>query len=164
MITQLNVQPMDEENYLKYFALFSLVIGTIFISGVLESFISQYFFNESVVTTSLNIIRVFLYISMVVIIFRMSAPANRVLKKTLYWGNFQDEYLNYISAKGYNYAFNFVFLYLVVAYLFIDLFGEFPESISLVQDLQGFCELSAGLMLICYALVVLYLLKGADDE
>ncbi len=36
MITQLNVQPMDEENYLKYFALFSLVIGTIFISGVLE--------------------------------------------------------------------------------------------------------------------------------
>jgi len=164
MITQLNVQPMDEENYLKCFALFSLAIGTIFISGVIESFILQYFSNESVVAISLNFIRVCLYISMAIIIFKMSAPANRVLKKTLYWGNFQDEYLNFISAKGYNYAFNFIFFYLVISYFLIELFWTFPENVSVVEGLTGFCELSVGLMLICYALVVLYLLKGDDDE
>ncbi len=164
MTTQMNVQPMDEQNFLKRNALLCLILAGYFIFDIFYTQLDEALLDYSLLKNSLLFIGVVISIAMVVILVKTCKSANRITKDTSYYGNFQDEYLNFINIKGYKYAFNFTSVYFLIVYILTDFDGTWISDITMEISIQEFCKLSMGFIFISYALPVLYMLKGADDE
>jgi hypothetical protein len=164
MTKQVNVKPMDEQSYLMRNALLSVILGTSFVGESIYSHFEQYLQSHSLINAGVSIIGGGIFIGMIVMLIKTLNSANKVLKKTFYYGNFEDEYLNYINAKGYKYACNFILFFCFVIYILSDFNGTVASELMLSTSTREFCQLTVGLIFISYALPVLYLLKGADDE
>jgi len=164
MTTQLDVKPMDEQSYLMRNALLGVILGAWFLGESLHGYFEQYLQSHSMISLAVSILGGVIFISMMVILIKVMKSANKVQKKTFYYGNFEDEYLNYVNAKGYKYAFNFILIFFFVVYFLSGLDGTVASEVALSISIREFCQLTVGLIFISYALPVLYLLKGADDE
>ena len=164
MTAQMNVQPIDEQNFLKRNALLCLILAGYFIFDIFYTQLGEVLIDYPLLKNSLLFIGAVLFISMVVILFKTCKSANRVAKNTSYFGNFHDEYLNFMNIKGYKYAFNFTSVYFLIVYILADFDGTWISGITTVISIQDFCKLSMGFIFISYALPVLYMLKGADGE
>jgi hypothetical protein len=161
MTIQVNVQPIDEQNFLKRNALLCLLLGLFFSSDLIYTVFQQQISAVPLLKYSLMLFGFFIFIAMLVMLVRTMDSANKITKETFYYGNFQDEYLNYINAKGYKYAFNFALFYLLSTYYITSVWGNDLASIINISELSKF---SAGIVFISYALPVLYMLNGTDDE
>jgi len=164
MTAQVNVLPIDEQNYLKRNALLCLVLGVLFSFSFFYILFEQDISSMPILENSLLFVGAVIFISMMVICFKTINSANRVKKDTFYCGNFQDEYLNHVNLKGYKYVFNFVCFYFIT--IFICTGPTISEAIDFLPliSIRDFCLLTMGLIFISYALPVLYMLKGGDDE
>ncbi len=164
MSAQMNVKPIDEQNYLKGNALLSLVLGVLFSFSFFYMLFEESISTSPVLEGGLLFVGSIIFIAAMVICFKTVNSANRVKKDTFYCGNFQDEYLNHVNLKGYKYVFNFVSFYFIT--IFICTGPTSSEAIDFLPliSIRDFCMLTMGLVFISYALPVLYLLKDAEDE
>jgi hypothetical protein len=164
MSAKLTVQPIDEQNYLKHNALLCLVLGVLFSFSFFYIIFEQGISSMPILENSLLFIGAVISISMMVICIKTIKSANKVKNDTFYYGNFKDEYLNHINLKGYKYVFNFVCFYFFT--IFICMGPTISEAIDFLPliSIRDFCLLTMGLIFISYALPVLYMLNGTDDE
>ncbi len=164
MSVQMNVKPIDEQNYLKNNALLGLFTGMLFSGDI----ISRFFYNnnesDGFFSSGLLIAGIIVAILMMYSLFQVAQYSCKIKKRTFYYGNFKDEYLNHINSIGYKYAFNIICCYL----LFVFFSTEYPKSneaqISYVMTVKDFCLLTIGIVFLSYSTPVLYMLKGVDDE
>ncbi len=160
MSAQMNVQPADEQNYLKRNALLNLILGFFFIGGTSYHYISDFILSSSLFMALSGLLALSTLIGMIVLLTKTISSSKKIQKKMFYYGSFNDEYLNYVNGKGYKYVFNFITFYFLVVWLGTGI----SESLLGALTIRQFCELTIGLVFISYAVPVLYLLKGADDE
>ncbi|MBU2894104.1 hypothetical protein KO495_12350 [Colwellia sp. D2M02] len=164
MSTQMNVRPIDEQNFLKRNALLGLLVGTLFSGEVLYIFLEQILMCNSVIMGILRFSGLVIFILMIVALFKTLNSANRVKKDAFWYGNLQDEYLNYVNLKGYKYVFNFSSFILFLFYVLAGFEGTVISNALLSLELRDFCKLIMSTIFFSYALPVLYLLRGIEDE
>jgi hypothetical protein len=165
MPVAINVKPIDEQNFLKRNALGSLFAGFYFFGGFFYSIMQPYIENNGVSLWPFALVAIAIIIVLFTSLIKTLSSGRKVSNDTLYCGNFQDEYLNYINAKGYKYAANFTGLSLFFVYVLITPFEEtFLGTAVLSITIREFLDLTIGVLIFSYALPVLYMLKGADDE
>lgn len=154
MTRQVNVKPIDEQNYLKDNTLIKLLFGGLFTFDVIFTFF------ELATWASLLLGTAFFAIIIGIFFYGFKVFTNKVKKETSNYDIFQDEYLNHINMKGYKYAFNFAFMSLNV----ILAVTVFSGDLLAVFSTKDFCQLALGLICISYSLPVLYMLKDTEDE
>jgi hypothetical protein len=164
MTAQMNVKPIDEQNYLKRNALGGLLVGGLWSSEIITNFITLTLESSPVSFVFFGVVSFALLIALIFSFFKALSSANKVTKDTIWCGNFQDEYLNHVNLKGYKYAFNSVLFILLLVYALVGFEGTAIGDALLSIELQDFCKLIMSTIFFSYGFVVLYLLKGADDE
>jgi hypothetical protein len=164
MPAAIHVKPMDEQNYLQKHALLCLFFGVLSSFNFIYILFSEQIRSVPFLHESLLFIGVLGFITMVVITFKTAIATKKVKNSTYYYGNFQDEYLNHVNAKGYKYVFNFMCFYLITLWLVTFSMQISANELLLSISFSQFIMVTFGLMFISYSVPVLYLLKGADDE
>ncbi len=166
MSASINVKPIDEQNYLKNHALLCLSWATFIIFNFVYFIFAEQVSGESILDGS-GVYLGFLivgFITLMVMTFKTAIATTKVKKSTYYYGNFQDEYLNHVNAKGYKYVFNFMCFYLIALWLVTSGMEITANELFSSISLSEFIMVTFGLMFISYAVPVLYMLKGGDDE
>ena len=143
-----NISPEIEQEFLKRYAILSFAFGMLLISGIASYYLKYIELkNVALILTSITILAMFIAFARVLMLLPKA--------KCLFWnGNFQDEYLNFLSLKAHKYSAITVF---VIAGLLILL----PTSVDLSGAGLGISILS--LMCLAYAIPLLIWLRG-DNE
>jgi hypothetical protein len=164
MTISINVQPIDEQNFLKRNALLSLSLGFFFSIDMMSILLTPTFKQYSWLELAATIVGTVLAITLVVMSFKTLFIARKISQDTFYCGNFQDEYLNHVNAKGYKYGFNFVALFLLSVYYISGFSHMWIDEVSLLINTREFAKFTAGLVFISYAIPVLYMLNSDDAD
>jgi hypothetical protein len=164
MSAQMNVKPIDEQNYLQKHASLCLFFGVLSSFNFIYILFSEQIRSVPFLHESLLFIGALGFITMMVITFKTAIATKKVKKNTYYYGNFQDEYLNHVNAKGYKYVFNFMCFYLITIWLITSVTSTLENDVLSFISISNFSMFTMGLVFLSYALPVLYMLKGVDDE
>ncbi|RHW76272.1 hypothetical protein [Colwellia sp. RSH04] len=152
--------PVNEETFLKRNAFLSLILGIYFTYGWVYIAIEPNFIIYAWLKPLCVVIGAIVMTFLIGSFFKALKSMEGINKTTVFYGNFEDEYLNFVASQGVRYAFSFVWIYLMVIYLAYPYFEDFFSGISI----QLFAKYSMGLIFISYALPVLYLLQRSNDE
>jgi uncharacterized membrane protein len=115
MSVAINVKPADEQNYLKNHALLCLSLATFLIVNFVYLLFAEQVSGKSILDGSVIYLACLIigFITLMVMTFKTAIATTKIKKSTYYYGNFQDEYLNHVNAKGYKYVFIFMCFYLI---------------------------------------------------
>ncbi len=143
-----NISPEIEQEFLKRYAILSFAFGMLLISGIASYYLKYIELkNVALILTSITILAMFIAFARVLMLLPKA--------KYLFWnGNFQDEYLNFLSLKAYKCS-------TITAFVIAGLLILLPTSVDLSGAGLGISILS--LMCLAYAIPLLIWLRG-DNE
>ncbi|WP_102796476.1 hypothetical protein [Bowmanella denitrificans] len=102
-----------------------------------------------------------LFFYMLYLLLNVSKFSRGVAKRAFWTGRFEDEYAEYLNARGYKFGYGVGFIGLITFSLFADLILA-DETTALIS-MELWAQLAAASMLIGYALPVIYGL-AKDNE
>ncbi|NQZ20593.1 MAG: hypothetical protein HRT53_00930 [Colwellia sp.] len=151
----------NEHLYLKSNALFSFALGFVFTFDVIDQAFSSIIENNHWVDILLTGMGVIVLLVLVVQLVKTLHAMEGLSKAAFWYGDFQDEYVNFINLKGYKWAFTMAISVLLIFCIFDDLADVAFSSISI----SDFSEFIVGLIFIAYSLPVIYsLYKDSENE
>lgn len=158
MTNQAVASTIYEQSFLKRNSMLSFIVGLFFsiepIYRITSPVLEQHLWLKNfILLTGIG-----LFIAVVVVFVKTLPSIKRANKKAFWFGEFSDEYLNYVNKKGYKYSF-FSTVYFLIFYKYIDkhlmhFFNNLPAD-----DLA---TLAIAVALIGYGLPVITELRGED--
>jgi hypothetical protein len=106
-----------------------------------------------------------LFIAMGMSLFKDQKFQGKSNRKTLWYGKFTDEYISYISMKGYQYSWNVMSILLPILVILASLNdrGEYlPELFNSISFIE-FIKLNFAILTLSYGLPILYIMRKEQD-
>lgn len=148
-----------EFKFLKGSGFLTLAIGLFFITDSVRVILFEFNDFPGFAENVFHVSEAVFLLATLFVLFKNINVFNSVPGKTSWLGRFDDEFLNYINMRGYQYAFN-----LAIITLFIGMFaGEiWPEATANI-NLHIFCKTVFAISLIGYSIPVLRDLYGESS-
>ena len=106
MNTQTVSSATNEQVFLQRNALLSFVLGVIFTAELFEELFASAIANNYWLDMSLTGMAIVTFMTVIVLLVKTVKSVGGISKSAFWYGEFQDEYVNFLNLKGYKWAFN----------------------------------------------------------
>jgi hypothetical protein len=165
MHTETELTPAIEQHFLTLIAKLSAVFGLLFITDSIYTLVESLFPNSTWLKIIVGTFGLVLFIAMGVSLFKNLKFNGKININTSLCFKFSDEYISYVSMKGYQYSWNVmsILLPILVILAYLNDRGEYlPELFNSISFLE-FVKLNLAVLLLSYGLPILYMLRKEQD-
>ncbi|MFY8299790.1 hypothetical protein AAEU28_13570 [Pseudoalteromonas sp. SS15] len=150
-----------ELQYITWHAYLALVMGLLFFSASLESFLD--FQASKSLTFVYGIAKFGLSVYFIYFMYKVITTMSSIKRRNFWTASFEDEYLNHLNLLGFKWSFHSV-IFALSPFLFSNISSFISESFPADSiSAKTLATLVIGVMFICYALPVLYGLNKSDE-
>ena len=145
------VTASNEFRFLNNSAMLSLVLGIFFLMQCAEEILIERADAATFMIIIFNGMTLLFLVILCVMLYKIVSMDKKVTNEHKWFGNYEDEFLNYTNLKGYKYAFNTTIAFLAIGMLAGGVWTE--EAAQL--ELWLYCKIVAAMSFISYALPII---------